>query len=89
MIKFIKELFKLISLSNPKNWELEYETDWSYEQDYWRSPRKHYKHKKYNYFITNAYKDKPIELNKLVTLFIHDYKYGLLLSGTRYFAMSH
>lgn len=74
MIKSIKQFLKLLSLSNFNNWELYEERGWSYEMDYNSKPRKFYRHKKYPYFITNAYVKKPLHITDLVNMFLLNYK---------------
>jgi len=88
MIKLIKEWFKFLSLSNPMNWEMYSERGWSSEMDYTSKPRKFYRHKKYPYFITNAFVKKPLHITDLINRFMTDYKNKALLMDETLYVIS-
>ena len=88
MIKLIKEWIKWSSLSNPMNWEIYNERGWSYEMDYTSKPSKFYRHKKYPYFITNAFVKKPLHITVLINRFMTDYKNKALLMDETLYVIS-
>ncbi len=88
MIKEIKNWLKWMSLSNTRNWYVHSERGWSEEQDYTSTPRKFYRDKKYEYFITNAYIDNPLHISDLVNRFMQDYKTDNLMMGETYYTFS-
>lgn len=88
MIKQIKEWFKFLSLSNPLMWEMYSERGWNQEYDYTSKPRKFYKHKKYEYFITNAFIKKPLHITELINRFLVDYKSKSLINNETLYVIS-
>lgn len=88
MINSLKNWFKLLSLSNCNNWEMYKERGWHLEMDGYSKPRKFYRHKKYDYFITNIYTNNPLKIKDLVGKFLKNYKDNNLLMGETYFTIS-
>lgn len=88
LIETIRAFLKLLSLSNYDNWELYKARDWSLDMDGYSRPRNFYKHKKYPYFITNAYIKEPLHITDLVNRFINDYNKGKLLMDNCYYIVS-
>ena len=88
LISNFKEWLKILSLSKSSNWVLTSEQGWSYEMDYTSKPRRFYKHKKYEYFITNAFVLNPIPIETLVIEFMLDYKNNLLIFNETMYTVS-
>lgn len=88
MITTLKNWLKFLSLSNCNDWEQYSKRGWNRDVDRWIRKTKFYRHKKYPYFITNAYMNNPLHITDLVNRFLKDYKKDNLLMGETYYTVS-
>lgn len=84
----IKKWLKWLSLSNPNNWEIYSEREWSIDMDGYSKPRRFYRHRKHPYFITNAFIKHPLNKIDLINKFLFDYKNKTLLMDETLFVIS-
>lgn len=88
----IKEIIKIFRLSNPFNWVLVSERDWSLDVDGRTAPRRFFRNKYYkdDYCITEVYNNIDNRKSKytLVKEFVKKYRKGELLNNVCYYTVT-